>query len=119
MRVLHLSHSDQAGGASVAAWRLHEGLRARGVDSQMLVLDKRSGSEHVHALPKSNRTVDRALIRLLAGKNRRGAGYSAGWMPTGALSTIRKLQPDVVHLHWVSHGVISLGEIARIPMPVM
>ena len=40
MKILHLSTSDIEGGAARAANRLHEGLKAIGADSQMLVRAK-------------------------------------------------------------------------------
>ena len=33
MKVVHVTHNDGNGGASIAAYRLHQGLLARGVDS--------------------------------------------------------------------------------------
>jgi len=40
MRILHISSSDTAGGAALAAYRLHAELRRQGMDSQMLVLTR-------------------------------------------------------------------------------
>ena len=40
MKILHLNTSDINGGAARAAYRLHQGLRNIGIDSQMLVQDK-------------------------------------------------------------------------------
>jgi hypothetical protein len=40
VKVVHLSTSDFAGGASRAAYRLHTGLRINHVDSRMLVQEK-------------------------------------------------------------------------------
>ena len=42
LRIVHLSTSDSAGGAARAAFRLHTGLRRLGVDSSMLVEDRRT-----------------------------------------------------------------------------
>lgn len=37
MRVLHINQSDLYGGAAIAGYRLHEGLRQQGIDSRLLV----------------------------------------------------------------------------------
>jgi len=37
MNVLHINQTDKIGGAGIAAYRLHQGLLARGVDSRLLV----------------------------------------------------------------------------------
>jgi glycosyltransferase involved in cell wall biosynthesis/MoaA/NifB/PqqE/SkfB family radical SAM enzyme/GT2 family glycosyltransferase len=50
LNVVHLCSLDY-GGAGKAAYRLHKGLQAIGVDSTMLVLNKRSGDPSVKVLP--------------------------------------------------------------------
>src|SRR4051812_45869632 len=47
LRVVHLSTSDSGGGAARAAFRLHTGLRRLGVDSSMLVEERKSDDPHV------------------------------------------------------------------------
>ena len=49
-KVVHLCMQD-FGGAGKAAYRLHKGLQTIGVDSTMLVLNKRSGDSSVKVLP--------------------------------------------------------------------
>lgn len=49
MKPLLVSTYDITGGASRAAYRLHKGLRVRGVDSQMLVQNKASDDTTVIA----------------------------------------------------------------------
>jgi len=49
LKVLHLCHADAESGAGRAAYRLHAGLRAEGVDSRMLVGYRRSGDPSVYA----------------------------------------------------------------------
>ena len=47
MRVVHLSTSDGGGGAARAAHRLHVGLRRVGVESSMLVEERKTDDPHV------------------------------------------------------------------------
>jgi hypothetical protein len=53
MRVLHLTHSDAAGGAARAAHRIHTALGAAGVQSEMLVADKGTADPSVDAVARS------------------------------------------------------------------
>ena len=48
LKIAHISTSDVAGGASRSAYRLHEGLRQLGQDSNMYVLHKSSADPAVH-----------------------------------------------------------------------
>ena len=50
IRVLSVSTSDVLGGAARAAFHIHGGMRALGVESRMLVRDKGSHDPNVHAL---------------------------------------------------------------------
>ena len=52
MKILSLSTSDLSGGAGKASFRLHQGLRQIGMDSWILVQDKRSDDNCVIG-PKS------------------------------------------------------------------
>ncbi len=55
MNVLHINQSDLAGGAAIAGYRLHEGLLAQGIDSQLLVGTVKTSSDRVACMPKNSR----------------------------------------------------------------
>jgi glycosyltransferase involved in cell wall biosynthesis len=63
MNVLHINQSDISGGASIAGFRLHEGLLAEGVDSRLLVGDMTLEDERVAALPAPS-FLDRQTSRV-------------------------------------------------------
>lgn len=52
MKVLHITYSD-AGGAGTAALRQHKALLNLGVESKMLVLEKKTANEHVYSFPRN------------------------------------------------------------------
>ena len=52
MKVVHVTITDGADGAGIAASRLHRALRRLGVDSQMVVKKKTSADEHVHQIDR-------------------------------------------------------------------
>ena len=47
MKVIHLSHTDGGAGAGRAAYRIHRSLLSLGVDSTLLVGDKRTSDATV------------------------------------------------------------------------
>jgi len=113
IRVVHLSTSDSSGGAARAAFRLHTGLRRIGVESSMLVEERKSGDEHVRAFrPPSD------LLSRLRRRARRGtiakdsARYSnrppsLDWFSDDRTPYAGQIVPqippcDVINLHWVA-----------------
>lgn len=64
LRVLHINQSDSIGGASIAGYRLHQGLINLGVDSRILAGTCNRSSNVVNSL-KSNDLPQAVLKRLL------------------------------------------------------
>ncbi len=62
MKILHINQSDIEGGAAIAGYRLHQGLLAEGIDSNMLVGGKKTQSSLVVATPKS--LIEKLTYRL-------------------------------------------------------
>lgn len=124
IRVLHLSTSDLEGGAARAAYRLHKGLRETGIDSRMLVKNKKSSDENVYTL-RSNKIKNFFIYRLdyLFWLNRypdrEDVNFSISYWKTNIGKMIRALNPDIIHLHWISDNLVSLEEIARFNRPVV
>lgn len=59
MQVLHINQTDIAGGAAIAAHRLHQGLLQQNVDSRFLVSRKETNSNRVSLIPSASRTEKR------------------------------------------------------------
>jgi len=114
MNVLHISASDQLGGAARAAYRLHAGLQRIGVQSRMLVGDKRSGEDTViHYEPPTDpwsrlrREIRRrSLARALNGYRVLAPGGFTNFSDDRAIykgDLCRQIPGyDLVHLHWVA-----------------
>ena len=120
MRVLIVNTSDRTGGAAVAANRLMMALNNHGVKAKMLVRDKLSDSLSVVALPKSPLLYwhflwERFVIycRLLFSRHHlfeidiANAGSDITRLPEFR-------EADVIHLHWINQGMLSLGTIRKI-----
>jgi glycosyltransferase involved in cell wall biosynthesis len=123
---LILSTNDIDGGAARATYRLHEGLKAIGVPSRMLVQYKLSDDATVQG-PAGR--AERILARARPGIDmlpvsrypRRHAPsmFSPNWLPETLLSRIEALNPDVVHLHWVAGGFLRIEHIPRFRKPLV
>lgn len=114
------------GGAARAAYRLHRALLSSEVDSQMLVQSKISDDYTVIG-PQGglqrfasivNPVLDSLLVRFY--KSKRGTLFSPSLVSfRGIARKINKLNPDIVHLHWICGGMIGIGEIAKIKAPII
>ncbi|MCU0497195.1 MAG: glycosyltransferase family 4 protein [Anaerolineae bacterium] len=126
MKVLHLNIHEQNGGASRAAHRLYQGQRAAGLDAQMVVLRKTSRDPNVITLPMSRlqQTIRRRTVRferpsLSRYPNYQGTPWSVGWLSAPVAKFALREQPEIVHLHWVGDGYLSVESIAQLPGPIV
>lgn len=118
MKIVHISTSDNNGGAARAAWRLHCGLLQEGIDSKMFVRDKHSGHNSVvrYQYPKGYKKISIHLRkRYLQSAFRpylatRPEGFETF---SDDRSVLRKgfmaqlPEADLYHLHWTS-GFLDL-----------
>lgn len=120
MNILIISTSDLQGGAAIASFRLMNALIRRGEKVKMLVRDKRSDHPEVittgnSLLHKLNFYQERAIIFLHNRLSRKNL-FDISIANSGVSITEHPLfrQADVIHLHWINQGMLSLGEIACI-----
>ena len=120
MRVLIVNTSERTGGAAIAANRLLHALNRNGVEAQMLVRDRKTGAAEVINIPqswrlKANFLWERGVIWMnnkLSKKNLFQVDIAnAG---TDITSMPEFQQADVIHLHWVNQGFLSLNNLDRI-----
>jgi glycosyltransferase involved in cell wall biosynthesis len=122
MRILHLSTYDSGGGAAKAAYRLHHALLTRGKDSLMLVQQKRTNEARIHRIPKGLPRLAMMLSQRMevwqqTGKSKEFLDLT--WWSNGLAQHINAFQPDVVHLHWVSRGFLSIPALSHINAPIV
>ncbi len=129
MRVLHLSTAYSTGGAGLGVTNLHNGLVEQGVDSHVAALTFPEKFEHNDGRVIHYRSVSSRLRRNLA---RRYTNYKKGAYPerdktlfslnhygSGLHQLVKKLSPDIVHLHWINTHALSLANIAQFSQPVV
>ena len=120
MRVLIVNTSERTGGAAVAANRLMKALINHGVKAKMLVRDKETDSLTVIGLPKSPMLhwhfLWERLVVFIRSRFSRKHLFEIDLANTG--SDITRLpefqEADVIHLHWINQGMLSLGGIQKI-----
>ena len=116
MNILLVSTSECSGGGAIAARRLMEALNKNGVKAKLMVRDKQSDAVTVcqvgNKLPK--------MLERLAVLPRCGFNRTLLWQADIAnvgidITRTREFrEADVIHLHWVCQGMLSLDGIARI-----
>ena len=120
MRVLIINTSERTGGAAVAANRLMKALNNNGAKAKMLVRDKDTESLTVIPLPQSPRLRwqflwERLVIFCRLHFSRQHL-FEVDIANAG--SDITKLpefkEADVIHLHWINQGMLSLKGIQKI-----
>ena len=120
MKVLIVNTSERTGGAAVAANRLMMALINHGVKAKMLVRDKDTDSLTVTALPQSPRLRwnflwERFVIFVRCGFSRKHL-FEIDLANTGTdITRLREFQEaDIIHLHWINQGMLSLSGIRKI-----
>lgn len=121
MRVVIVNTSEKVGGAAIAANRLMEALKKNGVSVKMIVRDRQTDKMSVVAVRQRswrlafNFLWERGVI-FLANKLSRKNLFQIDIANTGTdITTMPEFQQaDVVHLHWVNQGFLSLDGIDKI-----
>lgn len=127
MKILSLSTSDLNGGAPRAAYRLHRGLLAANIDSQMLVQNKLGADATVlggngkllKGLAVAKPTLDTLPLLLYRQRDRTPYVYSCQWLPSKINERIEVLNPDLINLHWVCGGFFPVEAIAKFNRPLV
>ena len=120
MRVLFINTSERIGGAAIAAYRLMDALKNNGIKAKMLVRDKRSDQISVVELKKSWWKVWQFIWeRIIIWKEnhfKKHNLFAVDIANTGTdVTTLPEFQQaDVIHLHWINQGMLSLNDIHKI-----
>jgi glycosyltransferase involved in cell wall biosynthesis len=126
MKILMLSTGERDG-AGRAACRLHEGLGQIGVDAQISIQHKQSNDPSIlgpqTALDKTvaklnlSHRLDSLPLRLLHRSTQ--TAFSLQWLPGSTLSRTIEYAPDLVNLHWICQGYLSIQAMGKIKQPIV
>ena len=124
MKILFLNTSDRTGGAAIAASRLRQALIKEGVDVSFLVKEKRSNDGNTFSC--INTQLDRIIsifffiwervVIFLNNKLKRASLFKVSLANTGFDISKHPLvkEADIIHLHWINQGFLSLPSIKKI-----
>lgn len=120
MRVLIINTTERQGGPAIAAYRLTEALKNNGIKAKMLV--RRKDSEQVTTVVAERSITNRMsmlwerLSIALHTHFRRNRVYTIDLGHSGGditgLPEFR--QADIIHLHWINGGMLSLSSVEKI-----
>jgi glycosyltransferase involved in cell wall biosynthesis len=124
MKILILNTSEDRGGAAVAAKRLFCALQKEGIDVSLLVRDKATDNSNVVSINTSPlkkkinylRFVWERFIIFLCNQCRRQNLFQVSIANTGTDISRHPLarEADIIHLHWINQGFLSLKDIEKL-----
>lgn len=121
MKILTVNTYDIYGGAARAAYRLHSSLKNFGVESTMVVLEKLSGDPSVIEFQREDDQFffyDR--LPLLSYPKKSTTLFSVGMIPNVKfVEYINSSDADIVHLHWIANGFLSIEDLSFIRKPIV
>jgi glycosyltransferase involved in cell wall biosynthesis len=127
IRVCHLTSGPLSGGAARGALALHQALLAAGLDST-LVTDVVGGSPGAGVVqlpavvhPKVDQAARRSLDQLPVKLYRRrfGALFTPAISGRSIQRIAAAMTADVINLHWVGGGLVSMRSLRRVRAPVV
>lgn len=125
LRPLLINSMDLDGGAAIATYRLHCALRQSGIDSTMLVQRKSSSDPSVlgpntwleRAWARPRRALDQLPVRAYGHRKRQL--FSPEVVPDVSARFIRRCEPDLVHLFWITGGFIRPESLPHYGRPIV
>ena len=117
MNILHISTSDSVGGAAKACLNISNALNSIGVNSTILVQQKKTKNESVkeastHFKTDSRIIIDYFLMKFLS-KDRRGR-FTFPFVGTEIYTYDLMEKTDIINLHWINGGFLSLKSLENI-----
>lgn len=129
IKPLIVSSYDPIGGAgaSRSAYRLHQGFLKLGIDSRMLIQDKRMDDPTLVSAPnqfaqkiwKARRDLDALPLRFYQNRQKGAVLFPIQWLPDIINPQINKLAPDIVNLRWICDGFLPIEALAKIKKPIV
>lgn len=123
MRILILSTFDTFGGAAIAAMRLNKALVRSGIHSTLLVQEKKGGEAHVAGIASNwfkkkaaffRFALDRLQFSFYEKDKQARFQFSQATIGAHIENDMLIQQADVIHLHWINFGFLSIDSIQKI-----
>lgn len=123
MKVLHISTGFNHGGASIACKRLVEAQREAGIDAKILTQEYGVFPDYVSSTTKNSLKKQLNFLRLawekfvfLFFQSSGNLRFQYSMANTGETITSHPWvkEADILHLHWINAGFLSLNEIKKL-----
>lgn len=127
MNLIMLNTDDSRGGAAIATYRLHRGLRSIGVDSHLMVLNKNTDDPTVIG-PEPQSRLKRAIAYIYTRREVRFTNlcyarekklFSPARCPDNLVNRVEALNPDIVQLFWVNAGFMKIESLRQFKKPIV
>ena len=116
-KIVHITFSDDTGGAAIAAYRLNHAMCEMGLDSKMVVFEKKRKGSDTNTIYQN--TIESYLYKfkiyvlgergfINTGKNGYYSFFSIG-NPIWKNDLIK--EADIVYLHWINRGFLNSKDI--------
>lgn len=126
MKIVLVNSTNDSGGAARACFRLHQALLCAGIESYLFV--QRNNFPYFNVLSSTSR-LKSIIPSLRAGidqwpcklyPHRSKSRFSSGLLPSPhVVRQINKIKPNVVHLHWICDGMLSISDLCKIEAPIL
>ena len=122
-----LSTDDSRGGAAIATYRLHRGLRSISVDSHLMVANKNTDDPAV-ITPEPQTRLKRFIARFLARREgiftartyaKERKLFSPARCPDNLRFSVEAFNPDLVHLSWINSGFMKIETLKQFNRPIV
>lgn len=114
-RSLHLSAAPAGSGSDIAARRLRAALQAATAQADWISADAEADRLFWLRSARASRLLGRAVDRL----DRRRHGLHLSITPGLRSAVLRRWPADVIHLHWLGTGFLSLLSLQRLHKPLV
>lgn len=127
MKVGLLNSFDSGGGAAIATYRLHCGLRSIGIDSNMMVMRKSLNDPSVIGADPSS-LILKSIVHFARRRDwqvtqqcitRGNQFFSPARCPDFLAEKVRELNPDLLHLFWVNSGFMRIETLPKFKRPLV
>jgi glycosyltransferase involved in cell wall biosynthesis len=103
LRILYVSSGEKSGGANIAAYRLYSAISKKAsIEAKFISIDSLSYKFLNKLIHKLNYRISKTLVS--SDKFFSWSFFSV----IGLQKAIKKYNPDVLHLHWTSLGILKL-----------
>jgi len=123
MKISHINFSDNIGGASKAAMRICDAVNlVSNIEAELIVANKsldRSNIIEVNSkkglfYSSAVRKLESIATKIFFSSNQ---STSFSFHPSNSAKRINALNSDIIHLHWINGGMLSIADIAKINKP--